>query len=326
MRCLITGASGFVGKHLSTLLLAAGHEVFGACWPELPVDRSTRVELQLCNLMDPEVALELVRKAQPEWVFHLAGMSSPIDSLSSPRPVYEINFFGALNLLEAVQKVSPQARILLIGSVQCYGSPKPGDLPLTESFPFSPRTPYAVSKAAADLLGFQFFVTYRLPVIRVRPANHTGPGQPASFVCSDFARQIAAIELGAVPAELHVGNLDLRRDFCDVRDVVRAYAALAEKGVPGEAYNVSSGGAVSLKIIADTLISFSSRRIQVVRDPHRTRANDVKEEYASITKVVSHTGWWPQYDLTTTLRDLYEYWISALKSEQTAARATPTLP
>ena len=151
MRCLITGASGFVGKHLSTLLLAAGHEVFGACWPELPVDRSTRVELQLCNLMDPEVALELVRKAQPEWVFHLAGMSSPIDSLSSPRPVYEINFFGALNLLEAVQKVSPQARILLIGSVQCYGSPKPGDLPLTESFPFSPRTPYAVSKAAADL-------------------------------------------------------------------------------------------------------------------------------------------------------------------------------
>jgi GDP-4-dehydro-6-deoxy-D-mannose reductase len=276
--------------------------------------------------MDPAALLAFVREVQPEWVFHLAGMSSPIDSLSSPRPVYETNFLGAFNLLESVQRVAPRARTLLVGSVQCYGSPNAADLPLTEKHPFAPRTPYATSKAAADLLGFQFFITHGLPVIRVRAANHTGPGQSAAFVCSDFARQLAAIELGAGPAELHVGNIDVGRDFCDVRDVARAYVMLAQKGMPSEAYNVGSGRAVTLKTILDILISFSSRRIQVTQDPQRTRANDVKEEYANIDKLVSHTGWSPEYDLTTTLRDLYEYWIAALKSEPAADRATPTLP
>ena len=188
--------------------------------------------------------------------------------------------------------------------------------------PFAPRNPYAVSKAAADLLGFQFFVNHNLPVIRVRSANHTGPGQPPSFVCSDFARQVAAVELGVAPPELHVGNIDLLRDFCDVRDVVRAYATLAEKGIAGEAYNVSSGRAVSLQTIVDILVAFSSRPIQIVRDLQRTRVNDVKEEYASIDKLVSQTGWTPQYDLATTLRDLYQYWIAALKPASGAALAT----
>jgi len=323
MRCLITGVTGFVGIHLAELLSASGHEVFGASWPEVPPPGRPRV--WQCNIMDAVGLRNLVEEARPEWVFHLAGMSSPIDSLTSPRPVYEINFLGTLNLLEAVQKAVPQARVLLVGSIQCYGSPQAGDLPLTEKLPFAPRSPYAVSKAAADLLGFQFFINHNLPVIRIRSANHTGPGQPASFVCSDFARQIAAIEMGAAAPELHVGNIDVCRDFCDVRDVVRAYAALAEKGIPGEAYNAGSGRAVPLKVIVETLISFSSRSIQVIRDRQRARADDVKEEYASIDKLVAQTGWTPQYDLATTLRDLYEYWISALKPASGSAVATPTL-
>jgi GDP-4-dehydro-6-deoxy-D-mannose reductase len=315
MRCLITGATGFVGAHLTELLLARGDEVYGACWPEPVPESRPGVNLRLCNITDAAGLLGFVREAQPDQVYHLAGLSSPLDSLAHQRASYETNFFGALNLLDAVRQAAPKARVLLVGSSQCYGAPKAAALPITEQQPFAPLNPYAVSKAAADLLGFQFFSAYGVHVLRARPANHTGPGQPPSFVCSDFARQVAAIELGMAPAELRVGNIEVRRDFSDVRDVVRAYVALVERGRSGEAYNVGSGRSITLKEIVETLTGFCSRPIQVIIDSHRMRSNDAKELYVSTAKITADTGWASQYPLGVTLRDLYDYWVSALKSE-----------
>ena len=176
---------------------------------------------------------------------------------------------------------------------------------------------YAVNRdleheAAADLLGFQFHARYRLHVVRARPANHTGPGQTTAFVCSDFARQMAAIELGLAPPELRVGNIDVRRDFCDVRDVVEAYALLLDKGCPGEAYNIGVGQAVALRESVEILASFCSRPVKITVDATRVRADDPKVLYVSNAKLVAETGWRPRYEIGATLRDLFDYWLDAL--------------
>lgn len=320
MRCLVTGASGFVGAHLTKLLLARGDEVSGTCWHRRSLAADPNVRIRQCDVTDAAGLLQLIRETQPEQIYHLAGLSSPIESVSNERPVYDTNFLGTLNLLQAVREAAPGARVLLAGSAQCYGVPGEAGFPLTEQQPLAPRNPYAVSKAAADLLGFQFFAAHGLHVLRARPANHTGPGQPPSFVCSDFARQVAAIELGTAPAELRVGNIDVSRDFSDVRDVVRAYVALMDRGRPGNAYNVGSGRSVRLRLIVDTLTSFCSRPVQVALESRRTRSDDAKELYVSLRKITSDTGWTPEYDLTTTLHDLYDYWLFALSSEPQAKR------
>lgn len=312
MRCLITGATGFVGRHLTNLLLAQGHQVAGAHSRAGAAADCTNLELYCCNLTDSGGMASLVKKFCPDRVYHLAAFSSPIQSLSNERAVYDTNFLGTLNLLRAVRDGAPEARVLLVGSAQCYGVVRESDLPIREEQPFAPRSPYAVSKAAADLLGFQYFATDGMHIVRARPANHTGPGQSPSYVCSDFARQVAAIELGLAPPELRVGNIEVSRDFSDVRDVVCAYALLLEKGRSGEAYNIGSGRAVALKEIVGTLTSFCSRPVSVNVEHKRIRANDAKSIYVSLEKISAHTGWVPGYELRTTLRDLFDSWITVL--------------
>src|SRR2546423_4890060 len=236
-RALVTGADGFVCQHLVQLLLKSGYSVSGTFYAHQP--KIDRIEWFQCNIRERDELDNLIQRLQPDHVYHLAALSSPGGSFAAERLVYDTNFWGTLNLLEAIRKFAPQSRVLYVGSAQCYG--KPNELPITESHEFRPENPYAVSKAAADLLCYQYFYTHKLHVIRARPSNHTGEGQSADYVCSNFAKQAAAIELGLQEPEISVGNLDLERDFSHVSDVIAAYETLIGQGIPGEAYNVGGG-------------------------------------------------------------------------------------
>jgi GDP-4-dehydro-6-deoxy-D-mannose reductase len=314
MRCLVTGITGFVGQHLAKLLLQDGCQIAGVANDDVRLEEAAGLKQYCCELTNSEELAAIVQQFQPDQVYHLAAFASPAESLTKERAVYDINFGGTLNLLNALRCHAPAARVLLVGSTQCYGLVSEAELPILETQPFAPRNPYAVSKAAADLLGFQFFARYGMHVVRARPANHTGPGQSAAYVCSDFARQMARIQLGLDPPELRVGNIDVFRDFCDVRDVVQAYRSLLAKGRAGEAYNIGSGQAIRLREIVDILASFCSRAVKVTVDAKRVRSDDAKVLYAGTEKIAQEIGWQPQYKMIDTLRDLFDYWISHLRA------------
>jgi len=316
MRVLVTGATGFVGRYLLRLLLSRRAELFGTFLQRDFGEPPDRAKLFLCDLRRSDEVRSLVADIRPDHLYHLAALSSVQDSFGESRAFYDANFFGTLNLLEAVQASQPRARVLMVGSGHCYGKIKPNRMPITEKQPLAPDSPYGVSKAAADMLGSQFFQSYGLKVIRARPFNHTGPGQSPYFVCSDFARQFAAIDLGLMPTTVHVGNIDARRDFSDVRDVVRAYTLLLHRGKPGEAYNVSSGRAVPLRRILDILTSFCRREVKIEVEPKRVRRSDPDTLYGNSRKLRQASGWRPKYSLRTTLRDLYLYWKASLRVEQ----------
>ena len=315
MRVLVTGATGFVGQHLLRLLSSGRNEIFGTFLQHDLPEVSRNVKLLECDLRECEQVLAVVRDVRPNHVYHLAALSSVRDSFNEARGVYEANFFGTLNLLEAIRESQIGARVLLVTSAHAYGRIKSTKM-LTEEHPLAPDTPYGVSKAAADMLGSQFFQTYGLKVIRARPFNHTGPGQSPDFVCSDFARQFAAIELGLMPPTVHVGNIDARRDFSDVRDVVRAYALLMRKGRPGDAYNVGSGSAVSLRQILKILSSFCSRKVRIEVAAERVRRGEADVMCGSNRKIRQATGWVRKYELHRTLEDIYTYWQERLQLER----------
>ena len=269
-----------------------------------------------CDLRRDDEVAGLVRDVRPQQVYHLGAMSSIQDSFESARLVHESNFCGTFNLLEALRTAKTSPRVLLVGSGQSYGPVKRSHLPIKETEALNPDSPYGVSKAAADMLGSQFFRNHGLRVIRARPFNHTGPGQSTHFVCSDFAKQFAAIELEVAPPVVRVGNIGARRDFSDVRDVVRAYVMLVNKGTPGEAYNVGSGRAVSLRKIVSILRSFCSRKVQIEVEKRRLRRGETTVSFCSIRKLEQVTGWHPKVDLRDTLRDLYLYWKVALRKDK----------
>jgi GDP-4-dehydro-6-deoxy-D-mannose reductase len=269
-----------------------------------------------CDLRREDEVRRLVRDVRPQQVYHLAALSSIQDSFESARLVHESNFCGTFNLLEVLRTAQTNPRVLLVGSGQSYGSVRRSHLPIKETEALNPDSPYGVSKAAADMLGSQFFRNHGLRVIRARPFNHTGPGQSTHFVCSDFAKQFAAIELEIEPPTVRVGNIGARRDFSDVRDIVRAYVMLVNKGTPGEAYNVGSGRAVSLRQIVAILRSFCSRKVQIEVEKRRLRRGETTVSFCSIRKLRQVTGWYPKFDLRDTLRDLYLYWKVALRKDK----------
>ncbi len=311
MRALITGAGGFVGGHLSTYLLAhTDWELRGTVFPrpvtEQPTER--RLRLQYADLRDAEGVRALVEEIQPHYVFHLAAQSFVPASFADPWDTLENNIRAQLNLLEAVRRSGRRARILVIGSNEEYGAPEPGELPQTEESPLRPNNPYAVSKVAQDFLGLQYYLAYDLPVLRVRPFNHTGPGQSPRFVVPAFASQIARIEAGLQEPVLKVGNLEAARDFTDVRDVVRAYHLAVTRGEPGEVYNVASGEARSIQGLLEELLSYSEVEIQVETDPERYRPVDVPVVYGNAGKFRQQTGWEPCIPFEQTLQDTLNYW------------------
>ena len=320
MRLLVTGVSGFAGTTLARELLAAGHEVFGTTrtgnTPGRPAPPLDGDHLFVATLDDAARIAEVVRAVQPDGLFHLAGFTNPAASFNDPAAAYAANLHGSLHVFAATAALRRPCRVVWVGSSAVYGHVEPNETPVTETNPFRPLSPYAVSKAAADLAAYQWSHTHALDIVRMRPFNHTGPGQDPLYVCSDFARQLVAVEYGHQPAQVEVGNLDVRRDFTDVRDIVRAYALARERATAGEAYNVCSGVPRSAREILDTLIRLSGLEVRIVVRPERRRRVDVPLLVGSPAKLSAATGWAPRTDWEQTLRDLLAYWRRRLATKQ----------
>jgi GDP-4-dehydro-6-deoxy-D-mannose reductase len=255
-----------------------------------------------------------VSEVQPDYILHLAAQSFVPSSFADPWDTLQNNIRAQLNLLEAVRRSESHVRVLVIGSNEEYGTPRPDELPQTEESPLRPNNPYAVSKVAQDFMGLQYHLAYGLPVVRVRPFNHTGPGQTPRFVVPAFASQIARIEAGLQEPVMKVGNLEVSRDFTDVRDIVRAYHLAVTQGEPGEVYNLASGRAQSVRGLLDMLLSYSQVEIRVERDPELYRPVDVPVGYGTALKFHRLTGWKPEIPFAQTLQDVLAYW-----REQTGA-------
>ena len=299
MKALVTGASGFVGRHLCAHLAACGDDV-------IPSDRHPQPGETALDVTDRSGTLDAVTSIAPDVVYHLAGWSDVGGSWLEPVATLRANAEGTLNLLEAARRASTQ-RVLVISSADVYGAVADEDLPITEDHPMRPVSPYAASKIAADFLAVQARLGYGQDVVRARAFNHLGPGQSNRFVTSALASRIVANERdGGV--EVPVGNLAARRDFTDVRDVVRAYRLLVERGTAGEAYNVCSGTAVAIQQLADRLLALAQRPMRLVVDPERYRPVDVPAVVGDASRLRKETGWQPEIDLDTTLADVLAHW------------------
>jgi len=313
-RVFITGASGFVGRHLIQFLIRRGDSVAGTCFPEDPAScqLGDNVLLERVDIRSKDQLAPLIQDFSPHWVVHLAAISNVRVSWEKRQETVEINLLGTLNLLEVLREMIPPPRLLFVSSSDVYGILEPTDHPLREEEPIQVVNPYAFSKASAEMLVRFYSQIEGVEGIIIRAFPHTGPGQSPLFVCSDWAYQIASLERKS-GGLLNIGNLEIKRDFTDVRDVVRAYVALLEKGQAGEIYNVCSGQPVSLQWILDTLISYSSSPIRIKVDPQRLRKADIPLLYGDNTKLRTTTGWQPEYPLGQTLKDLLDYWRFQLK-------------
>jgi GDP-4-dehydro-6-deoxy-D-mannose reductase len=326
VKVLITGGGGFAASHLAEHLLQLGCDVTLVARPGERLHNVehllSQVRLERADLRHFGRLREVLREIRPERLYHLAAFSSVVDSFKSPRECYETNLSGTLNLLEAWRELKFDSRMLVVSSSQVYGQPEVADMPLRETSPVRPESPYAGSKIAAEFLAIQFGLSYGLPVVRARPFNHTGPRQSPAFVCSDLARQVVEIECGMRPPILTVGNADVSRDFSDVRDIVRGYMLLLERGRPGEAYQLCSGRAVSVRAIIERLVTTASRPIEVRIDSTKAHAAECRVLWGDSAKARSEVRWKPRYDLETTLGDLKTYWRKRI-DEEVAASAEP---
>jgi len=268
-----------------------------------------RLEIYPAELSRLEVVAFVLEEVEPECIFHLAAQ--PLVSLSHRDPwgTLENNIRMQLNILQALVELQMlDTRVLVVSSGEVYGPVQPEELPIHETQPFRPANPYAVSKIAQDMLGLQYHLTHGVQTIRARPFNHIGPGQRLGFVVPDFAHQIATIETGQSSPRMRVGNLAARRDFTDVRDVVRAYHLLITKGEPGQVYNVGSGQSHAIQEVLDTLLSTSQVEITVEPDPDRMRPSDVPDVVCDASRLRRQTGWQPTTPFEQSLADVLEYW------------------
>ncbi|MBN2206837.1 MAG: GDP-mannose 4,6-dehydratase [Candidatus Aminicenantes bacterium] len=299
----VTGLTGFVGRHLRAQLEAEGAKVLGTCFPEHAEEAGCVFYLDLRSEAEVRSA---VRDARPDRIVHLAALSNVGHSWERRTETLETNLMGTYHLLEAVRSGAPGARVLLVSSSDVYGVHGLRDARLREDHPTQAVSPYAYTKICAELLAGFYARVETLNVVVARPFPHTGPGQSPDFVCSDWASQIARIERGAAEPVIRVGNVDVERDFLDVRDVVRAYLALLDKGRAGEVYNIASGHAVSLRWILDSLLAMSGEPIRVEADAARFRKVDIPTLTGDNEKIRAETGWEPRTPLGRTLRDLLE--------------------
>jgi GDP-4-dehydro-6-deoxy-D-mannose reductase len=267
-----------------------------------------RLRLVWADLRALQETTDLAASAEPDVIFHLAAQSIPAVSFGDPWATLETNIRCQLNILEAVRRLGRPTRVLVIGSNEEYGGPRPEDLPLTEETPLRPASPYAVSKVTQDYLGLQYHLTYKLDVVRLRPFNHTGPGQSPNFVVPAFASQIARIETGLQEPVVRVGNLDVWRDFSDVRDIVRAYYLAAVKAEAGQVYNLASGQPQKVRDLLDRLLALSETAIRVEVDPARYRPAGAPMIYGSAARFCQQTGWEPEIPFEQTLADVLGYW------------------
>jgi GDP-4-dehydro-6-deoxy-D-mannose reductase len=276
--------------------------------PDPRAELASTVRTHHVDLLDGARVDTLVRQVQPQWVFHLAALSSPAASWDDPAGTIATNAGLEANLLAALVKLDPMPRVVVVGSGDEYGRPAGRARRLDEDTPLRPLTPYGVSKVTQDLLALQYHLSHDLPAIRMRPFNHAGPRQAPHFAIASFAQQIARIELGKQPPTLKVGNLQARRDFTDVRDIVRAYLLAAEKGKPGEVYNVGSGTAPRLREIVERLMGMTRAKIKLEVDPERKHAAEADVYVCDARRFRRLTGWRPQIRLERMLRDTLDYW------------------
>lgn len=301
MRTFVTGGTGFVGQWLVAHLREAGDEVVIA-----------DAELEITDEAGVRAA---ITAARPEAVFHLAGLAHVGQSWADPARTFSVNAVGTLCVLTGARAYAPVPRVVVVGSAEVYGAIDPSRLPVSEDTPMRPVTPYAASKAAAELLAIQSHLGYHVPVVRTRPFNKIGPGQDPSFVVSAIAQRVALAERDGLDTLL-VGNLAARRDFLDVRDAVRAYRLLSELGEPGEVYNVCSGRDVAVEELATRIMALAGLELRLEVDPALARPVDVPRVVGDPSRLMAATGWAPEIPLERTLGDVLAWWRQAVAAEE----------
>ncbi len=317
-RVLITGVTGFAGSHMAELMLTKkNYEIFGmARWRSDKKNLGEvngRVKLLEADLLDAHSLDKIILQTRPDYIFHLGAQSFVPASWTSPALTLEINIVGTANLFEAVRKAGINPVIQIACSSEEYGLVKKEEVPIKETNPLRPLSPYGVSKVALDYLGYQYFKSYGLKIVRTRGFNHTGPRRGEVFAESSFAKQIAEIEKGKRTPVIEVGNLNAIRDYTDVRDMVKGYFLAVTKGEPGEVYNICSGRGHKIKEVLDTLVGLSKvKNIKIEVDPMRLRPSDVEVLIGSNRKFKKQTGWKPVIPFEKTMEDLLDYWRDVL--------------
>lgn len=309
MKALVIGSAGFVGHYLvNELLKIKGMDIFASKLKNETVDfpsEVTVVDLDITNISE---TLDIIDKIQPDFIYHLAAQSSVALSWKMPQKTFKVNVIGTLNILQALRQINFKGKMLFIGSGEEYGRFTPDRLPLKESCPLCPQNIYAETKAEGERLCLLYNQVYSLDIVCVRAFNHIGPLQSDIFVTADFARQIVEIEKGIKEPIIYVGNLSAIRDFTDVRDVVKAYILLMEKGFSGNVYNVGGTTVCSVGIMLKMLIDLSDKKIEVVVDENKLRPVDIPQIYADINKLKKDTGYESKYTFERTLKDVLDYW------------------
>lgn len=313
MKILITGITGMVGSHMAEYILSnhPGDEIHGLSRWRSPRenirDIESKIQMHSADIRDLHSLLVLFRKLRPDWIFHLAAQSFVTYSFDAPADTIETNVIGTANLLDAVRLSGIDPKIHVCTSSEVYGQVREDEVPIRESTPFRPASPYAVSKVGEDMVALQYFISYGIKTVRTRMFTHTGPRRGDVFAESSFAKQIAEIEAGIRTNPVRVGNLDSVRTIIDVRDAVKAYWALMEKCPPGEVYNIGGDRSLTVRQILDLLKSMSTCKIEHEVDPALIRPSDVTLQIPDTTKFVAATGWKPEISVETTLRDLLTY-------------------
>jgi len=322
MRALITGGFGFAGRHLSQYLVSCGDDVALTYHPKhedgpknedgflVPVPKS--IQSFALDVADKSAVSQLFSLTQPDVIYHLAAMTFVPDAEKDPTLAYDVNLQGSLNVLEAVKQHVPKSRVLVVSSSEVYGEPRPGALPVTELSELRPITNYGATKTAADRAAHVYAYRNHLDVVVARPFPHIGPGQSDRFAISSFCRQVAEIKLGKAKPVLKVGNLEARRDYSDVSDIVRGYREAALNGKRSEAYNLCSGLSREIGEILKTIIKVGEVEVEVVQDPGRYREVDIADIYGEYAKAKRDFGWRPRIEFEATLSSLFSHWLESL--------------
>ena len=318
MKAFVTGLTGFVGPHLARMLVGKGCDVVGLGFRNENAGHAQSlpegVSVLNADVRDYAGLRQILEDTRPDHVYHLAAISNVVTSFKGPRLTYDVNVGGTLNLFEALREIDIRPRIVHVSTAHVYRSIET-ESGLNEESPVRLLTPYGTSKFMCEALATQYVEAYGFQTMNVRPFNHVGPGQPTGFVCSDFARQIAAIKLGQAEPVLHVGNLAPVRDFTDVRDTVEAYWIIATQGVAGQPYNVSSGSPLSMQQIVTMLCDLGGVQVRIEVDQKKFRPIETLRLFGDSSKIRA-LGWKPRIKFERTLKDILDYWLAALAGSQ----------
>lgn len=308
MKALIIGGAGFVGNYLINHLMNDCGWSVAITKLENETIEQNEVDQYNLDILNKQAIIDVLSKVHPDYIFHLAAQSSVALSWKNPGLTIDVNIKGSINVLDAIRELNYKPRILVIGSGEEYGHVLPNEIPITETNATRPGNIYAATKVCQNMIGKIYADAYQMDVIMVRAFNHIGPKQSPIFVVSDFCKQVAEIEKGLREPVIKVGNLEAKRDFTDVRDVVRSYSMLIQKGKAGEIYNVGSGKAIAIQEILNLILLCSTANIRVEIDPEKIRPADIKIIEADIKKLQECTGWMPYHSLQCTIVDTLNYW------------------